>query len=552
MKLTFDQTISADVVIAGAGYAGIKSAYECSKAGLSVLLVVKSRVCSGSSFYPLMTGCGCLSPKDDSDKELFVEELCEVGLGINDKTMSETFVEDIASRVEELEGMGFPTSKLLGRKACFAKRDRDIFMWNEFASIKQNVRDNFSHTDNLRVMQNNEIVHIVSIENKVKGAISAGKDGKLTYIKTNNLILATGGFCGLYKNNTNTADTTGLGQAMAYDAGAKLINLEFVQILPCFVTPTYNALLPETSLLYAQQLQDATGREILSQYLPKGITPRQCIDSRSGHGPFTSVDYSKFFDIAAVKEIQRAGRQDACEIVFSSEILKSDNPAIQLQVKNMAKQNIDVTKDRLTIAPFGNSSNGGVLINKNAETNVEGLFAAGEVSGGLHGADRIGGLASGSCFVFGRRAALSAAKRKNEPQDYADQAQAMKQFCEILFSGNGSISPSQVMTEVNNIFDRYANVIRTQSGLQKGLDEITSLESSYSAGNAAETGENIGSAAAARHSLKTAQLVLTAMLERKESRGAHYREDFPSINDAEFNFRTVVSIDSGKPKTEHV
>ncbi len=552
MKLKFDNTVKADVVIAGAGYAGIKAAYECNKAGLSVLLVVNSRVCSGSSYYPLMTGCGCLAPKDDADKELFVEELCEVGLGINDKKMSEIFVDEISQRVAELEDMGFPTSKLLGRKACFAKRDRDIFTWSDFASIKKNVRENFSKLSNLKIIENSEVVHVVSSGTKVKGAIAAGKDGSLVYIKTNNVILATGGFCSLYKNNTNTADTTGLGQSVAYEAGAELINLEFVQILPCFITPTYNALLPETSLLFVERVQSIDGKELLSQYLPEGVSPRQCIDSRSGHGPFTSADYSKFFDIAAVKEIQRTGRQDACEIVFSEKILRSDNPAIKLQVANMSKQHIDVINDRLTFAEFGNSSNGGVFINENAQTCVEGLFAAGEVSGGLHGADRMGGLASGSCFVFGKRAADSAAKRKDEPCDYASEEQALKQFTDTLFGSSGSISTKQAMEEVKDIFDKSANVIRTKAGLQKGFERLKNLQNSYSAGNSIESGENIGAAAATHHSLKTAQLILTSMLERKESRGAHYREDFPDMDDENFGFRIVHSHKGKEPETRHI
>ena len=552
MKLKFDNTVTADVVIAGAGYAGIKAAYECSKAGLSVLLVVKSRVCSGSSYYPLMTGCGCLAPKDEADKELFVEELCEVGLGINDKTMSEVFVEEISQRVVELESMGFPTSKLLGRKACFAKRDRDIFMWNDFPAIKKNVRENFSKLSNLKIMENSEVVHVVSIGAKVKGAIAAGKDGSLVYIKTNNVILATGGFCGLYKNNTNTADTTGLGQSVAYEAGAELINLEFVQILPCFITPTYNALVPETSLMFVERIQNTNGEELLSQYLPEGITTKQCFDSRSGHGPFTSVDYSKFFDIASVKEIQRTDRQDACEIVFSRKILESDNPAIKLQVANMAKQHIDVINDRLTFAEFGNSSNGGVFINENAETRIEGLFAAGEVSGGLHGADRMGGLASGSCFVFGKRSADSVTKRKDEPCDYAGEEQALKQFSDMLFRGSGSMSTKQAMTEVKDIFDKSANVIRTQEGLEAGSRRLAELAASFSAGSAIEAGENIGAAAAAHHSLQTARLISTSMLERKESRGAHYREDFPNMDDENFSFRIVHSCTGGVSEIRHI
>ena len=552
MKVEFSSTTSADVVIAGAGYAGIKAAYECTSAGLRVLLVVKSMVCSGSSYYPLMLGCGCLSPKDEADKELFVEELCEVGLGINDKKMSEVFVEEISSRVAELEKMGFPTSKLLGRKACFAKRDRDIFMWSDFPTIKKNVRENFSKISNLKIMENSELVHIVSSGNKVRGAVAAGKNGSLVYIKTNNVILATGGFCGLYKNNTNTADTTGLGQALAYEAGAELINLEFVQILPCFVTPKYNALLPETSLAFVERVQDADGRELLAQYLPDGVTPKQCVESRSGHGPFTSVDYSKYFDIASVKEIQRTGRQDACEIVFSKDILESDNPAIKLQVANMARQHIDVINDRLTYAEFGNSSNGGVFINENAETCVEGLFAAGEVSGGLHGADRMGGLASGSCYVFGKRAADSAAQRQSEPSDYASEEEAAGQLSDILFENSGTLSSKQAMDEVRDLFDRCANVIRTQQGLEEGMERLKDLRASFSAGSAVQAGETIGAAMSARHSLKTAQLILTSMLERKESRGAHYREDFPEMDDKSFGFRIVHSQKGGVPETKHI
>lgn len=552
MKLSFDSTVTTDVIIAGAGYAGIKATYECCKAGLSVLLVVKSKVCSGSSYYPLMKGCGCLSPKDDKDKELFVQELCDIGLGINERKLSEVFVEEISSRVSEMEAMGFPVSRLLGRKACFAHRDRNINAWSNFLGIKSTVRKNFSAFPNLTIMEHSDLVHIVSTDGKVRGAIVADQESKLTYVKANNVILATGGFCSLYKNNTNTADTSGLGQIMAYDAGAKLINLEFVQMLPCFITPTYNALLPETSLIYAQGLYDTDGNDILSPYLENGVTSRQCIDNRSGHGPFTSVDYSKYFDIATVKEIENANRQDAVEIKFNKEILNTDNPAIQLQVKNMATQGIDAISDRLTIALFGNSSNGGVYINENAETSVHGLFAAGEVSGGLHGADRMGGLASGCCFVFGKRAADSAAARKNE-KDYAKETEALSQFSDILHENkSSSLTPSEAMIQVKDIFDSYANVIRTEQGLIVGLQKAKELSSSFSAGKAIENGSGISEAVAARHSLKMAQLALTSMLERKESRGAHYREDYPNSDNRFYSFRTAVSKKNKRLLVEHL
>jgi len=471
---------------------------------------------------------------------------------MNDTLMSETFVNEIAQRVSELEEMGFPTSKLLGRKACFATRDRDIFMWNDFATIKRNVRTAFNEFPNLTIMEHSDVVHIVSKNKSVQGAVVADKTGNLTHVKTNNIILATGGFAGLYTNNTNTADTSGLGQIMAYEAGAKLINLEFVQFLPCFITPTYNASVPETAMLYLDGVFDTDGNDILSPYLPQGVTARRCIDSRSGHGPFTSEDYSKYFDIASLKEILKTGRQDACEITFSPEILKSDNPSIILQVANMKRQNIDVINDRLTMAPFGNSTNGGVFINEHSETGVDGLFAAGEVAGGLHGADRVGGLASGCCFVFGKRAAQSVIKRQGKSPNTATDAQAMQQFSDVLSSGNSGLSASEVMTGIRNTFDSFANIMRTEAGLQKGLLQVAALQKAFSADQAIAAGDTIRDAVAARHSLKMAHLALLTMQARKESRGAHYREDYPLRDDENYMRRIVLCRDDNDIKLKYI
>lgn len=555
MKTSFYDSVNTEVLVIGAGYAGVKAAYECCKAGLKVLLIIKSKLCSGSSFYPLMGACACLAPKDEEDMALFLEELEASGAGMSDRRLSEIYISEIGDRVLEFAEIGFNAKKLYGRKACFAKRERDIIYWDDFAGNKKNILDTFIKFSNLTIMEYCDVVHIVKKDNKVLGAVAADSRSRLIHIKTNDIIMATGGYCGLYEHNLNTDDACGLGQIMALEAGAKLINIEFIQFIPGMISPVYKAPFYESTMKYCENVLDGDGNDFLSGYLPEYLTVRECLDSRSGHGPFTCMDNSKYFDIAVMKEMLKAGNRKGFQLIYSPDIYEKEDAPIKLYLSYMKKMHIDVIKDKIMIAPFGHAANGGIFINENCETGVEGLFAAGEVSGGLHGADRIGGLSSGSCFVFGKRASTSVIKRLGSGKSsiHASDSEAMLQFETMLKDGGkGMLSANEVMHGINSTLYTYANIIRTEDGLQKGIKQVKELGDSYNIEYAVNRGDSIRNAVSARHSLKMAGLLMTSMKERKESRGAHYRDDYPYTDNERYRKHIVVSKNESELNLEYI
>lgn len=552
MKNGFDDSFSTDVLVAGAGYAGIKAAFECAKAGLDVVLAAEKALCSGGSFFPLCDGIGCLAPKDDEDKDLLLRELEKRAAGMHNRRLCEIYIDEIQDRIKELPEIGFEIVPLKGRNACFAETEHHLVCWHEFNKIKRNVREIFSKLPSVRIMEFCDVLHLIKKEGRISGAVIADSTSRLFYVRANNVILATGGFGGLYKHSGTSSDVCGQGQVMSLEAGAKLVNLEFIQLAPALLSPVYRAGLSEQTYLYCRGVYDESGAEVLSRCLPQGVTARECLDQRSTHGPFTSMDISKYFDIAIMKEILKTGRDGCCHLEYSPDIYKLDNPALKLFLSFLESIRINLLRDTLKLTIFGHAANGGVMFDENCATGVEGLYVAGEVAGGLHGADRLGGLASGCCFVFGKRAAKSVIRRKEKGlAEYASDAEALGQYAKMLDSGNvGTMESDEVLVEIKNLMWRYGNVVRDESSLDQGLSRLNDLSAYYNAMRAIESGGAVREAVKARHSIKMARMFLTAARERRESRGAHYREDYPACNGVDYEKRLVLSESEGNLKIE--
>ncbi len=546
MENTFYDSFETDVLIAGGGIAGIKAAIECANAGLRVALVIKTRVCSGSSFYPLTEALGCLAPKDENDKALFLEEIEEAGAGMCDRRMNQIYIDEIYDRVHELPAMGIPYRPITGRIACFAKRERDIIGWYDWGKLRGSVGAVLQSLPAIKILEFCDLIHLVKKDGRIAGAVAADFRSRLYHIKTNRVILATGGYCGLYKHSLNTDDVIGLGQSMALDAGASLVNLEFIQFIPGLIKPVYKTLFSEQTLRFAKAILDDDGNDLLSRYLPPHVTSRECLDLRSRHGPFTCAENSRYFDISMMKEALATGSQSGYRLVYSPEIYETDNEFIRMYLDFMDHLKIHLVKENITIGSFGQAANGGILIDENAETGVEGLYAIGEATGGMHGADRIGGLASGSCLVFGKRAADSVVRsfRADASGDYTDDAEAMRQYERMLDNGiSGILLPDEVMVEIKKILWTYGNVIRSEKTLREALGLLSSVEKSYNAAYALRGGAGSRDAAKARHCLRLARIILETMEQRKESRGAHYRDDYPETDNIHFNKRIYVNAD---------
>lgn len=545
MGIRFKNTSNTDILIIGGGLAGIKAAYECSKSNLKVTLVTKGRLCSGSSFYPMMDTLGCQCTADnDEDKEYFLEEMNESSFGMNDPQLCRIYIEQIRYRIYELSELGIDYKKLEGNKvACFARRPRDIFHWGNWDMIRRNMYALFKNISNITLLENTDAVHILKKGGKAAGALCMNEQGELVMVASKAVVLASGGFGDLYKHSLNTSDVSGDGHILALNAGARLINLEFIQFIPGFIKPLYKVVFREGSLIHCDRVTNLDGLNILEKYLPDEISFEQCMEERSKHGPFTSASIAKYFDIAMMKEILLTGKEDGFRLEYSNKVLSDEREIIKIYVKWLKEEKgVDIVKDKIYIAPFYHASNGGIWIDERCGTGVDGMFAAGEAAGGVHGADRLGGNASGSCLVFGKIAADNAVKYALDnslPEVETDEA--VQQFTGKYDSGvKASFEPEHIISSIKEIMWLNGNVVRNESNLKNGVGAITELKERYNALNFIRMSNDARTAVKAAHFLELSDVLLNAMLLRKESRGSHYREDYPEMNNTVFNKRLVI------------
>lgn len=541
MNIKINEIVYSDILIVGGGLAGIKAAYECSKSNLNVLVAIKKNLCSGSSFYPLTRSLGCqVTLKDSIDREYFLEEIDERGCGMNSRSLCTLLVDNIRKRVEELPDMGINARKLSGgRIACMAKRPRDIVLLENWNLIRKNLYDIFKVKKNVKIIEDINIISLVKKNNKVCGAVGVTSCGKLVLVNTKAVILATGGLGDLYKHNLNSSDVDGSGHVLALNAGARLINMEFIQFIPGFIKPLYKTLLGEQTLMFCRRVMSEEGGDALKEYLPDGISTRECLNERSKHGPFTSGDISKYFDIAMMSKILKKKSEDGFILEYSDDIWEDDKEFTKIYVNWLKDMGIDIVRDKIYVAPFAHASNGGIYINEQTNTGIEGLFAAGEAAGGIHGADRLGGNATASCLVFGKIAADNAVLySQNSSIECISEDAVVEQIESNLNSNNKSeIEPDGVMKKIREIMWFYGNVVRSQSGLEYGLNCIADIKDQYNALEFINQGKDIKLAVKANNFITLSEIMLNIMLLRKESRGSHFRQDYPCLDNESFDKR---------------
>jgi fumarate reductase (CoM/CoB) subunit A len=554
MNIKISREIKTDILVIGGGLAAIKAAIECSKSDMKVLIATKGKICSGSSFYPLMGALGCQGPIDEVDKKYFMEEINESSFSMNDQELNKIYIDEIQDRVKELPEMGVAYSRLEGgRIACFAKRPRNIFTWKNWEEIRKNVYKIFEANDNIGLMEGTNIIRLIKKRDSIAGAVAIETSGELLLIHAKAIILCTGGFGDIYKHSLNTPDVTGDGQILALDVGAKLVNLEFIQFIPGLTKPQYKLLFSEQTLLYCKGILDEKGQDILKRYLPEGVSERDCINERAKHGPFTSADISKYFDIAMMNEIKGTGSEAGFIIKISSDILRDKRDFMVMYLDWIMKEKgIDIINEGISIAPFAHASNGGILIDKNCSVGVKGLFAAGEVAGGVHGADRHGGNASGSCLVFGKRAADSAVQYARNCSSIKVEIKEAQEVVFNKFNANvkSEFSPEDAISKIKNIMWFNANVVRSESGLVKAIGEVKKIDENYNGMDYFVSSLGSKLAVKARHTIDLSRILLNVMLLRRESRGSHYRSDYPELNNQGFNKR-IISFRNSQGEIEY-
>lgn len=459
---------SFDVVVVGGGIAGCCAAIEAARAGASVCLASTSGAFSGSSFYPGTWGLGLVGPRDAADIDDMVETILRVGRGVPDAALVESFVRGIPEAIAALEAMGVSLKRPANPDEpqyipCF---DHSLRMWRglERDSMKHGFEQALCEGGVVR-FDGCELLDIAMDDGSVRGALFFDHSAKrFRAVSCGAIVLAGGGVAGLYKRSLSASGNSATVQALAARCGARLVNLEFMQIMPGLVSPRRNIVFNEKAFRFARAW-DALCESIA----------RDVLEARSEHGPFSCERAGAPLDFA-MEACGDEGMEITCDVGDGS-------PEFVRTFSEWLERECGVSASApARIAPYAHASNGGIAIDEHGACGVPGLFAAGECTGGMHGADRIGGLASANALVFGRRAGVAAAKFASRNESCDARSAAGSSFSlggesvSFEIEERACSSSGVILRELRETMSAHCMISRDAEGLKAAASAISALQ----------------------------------------------------------------------------
>ncbi len=534
-------SLSTDVLIIGSGGAGLRAAIEARRQGLNVLLASKSKIglanCTASAMGAFKVS------KEEKDIAKHFQETLEAGRFLNNPNLVRTLVTKAWHAVKELEKFGVEMLFENGKASVIAERPpARVILSKALSSYALSLGAN--------VLENAIAFDLLVEGNRCLGALVFKKDGgEIIAISAKATVLATGGYARLYIRNDNPPTITGDGLVLAFRAGVELQDLEFVQFQPMFIDtgvprmPILDWLIEATKNLVPEgPLLNEKGERFLAKYgLIKQKILRDNLIVAIERELFEEKrrEDSVIFDLTSLSPEEIEG-------AFDSEFYK--------HLIGPFKQTLSTRK--LHIASSAHYTMGGIRINEKCETKVEGLYAAGEVASGVHGANRLGGNALTEIMVFGAIAGRQAARYAKHSKsvvirrEHASKGERMFQEFRNKVKSKRT-NPSVIIKEnVKSVISKFCRPLRSKEGLRFALEELEQIEMEASF-MFADNPEQLGEATEADSMLLLARLVAKSALERKESRGAHFRVDCPQSDDENWLKNIVIANDNGKARVRY-
>ena len=526
------KTISTDVLIIGSGGAGSRAAIEVDDAGLKATIVSK-----GLSFRSGCTGMAeggynavfKTVDKDDSI-EAHIKDTMKGGSYLNDKELVEILVNESPKRLIDLENYGAlfdrqesgeidqrPFGGQTYRRTCYQGDRTGAELLN---ALKEEIIKR-----GIDCIEEVMVTSLVTDKNQVIGATGLDlKDSSLIYFKAKSVILASGCAGQLYPVTSNTFQKNGDGFAIAYRAGANLVDMEQIQFHPTgMVAPESKKGVLVTEAVRAEggKLINSEGERFMSKYAPekmelatRDVVARsiyqEIIEGRGTENGGVYLDISHLDD-------------DYIDEKLETMVLQFDNVGV------------DIKHEPIEVAPTAHHFMGGVKINPDASTSLENLYGAGEVCGGVHGANRLGGNALADTQVFGKIAGVSAsqAAKGSELKTNDEQVKAEASRIESLIK-KGSIKPQEFKNNIKKLMWEKVAIVRDEKTLNEALKELLDMQNDLEdldVSDKTQYNTDLVTALEVINMVDICILSVKSAILRRESRGAHYRSDFPESND---------------------
>ena len=550
------ETHEHDVLIIGAGGAGLRASIEALAQGASVGVVCKSLL--GKAHTVMAEGgiAAAMSNVDRADDwRTHFRDTMRGGKFLNNWRMARIHAQESPERVRELEQWGAlfdrTTDGNILQRAFGGHTFKRLCHVGDRTGLEmiRTLQDRGVHLG-IDVYMECAITRLLKDGDRVAGAFGYWREnGRFVIFKAKSVVIATGGIGKAWQITSNSWEYTGDGMALAYDAGAELMDMEFVQFHPTgMVWPpgVQGILVTEAVRGEGGILRNKDGERFMERYDPErlDLSTRDVVaraiytEAKEGRG---TEHGGAYLDISHKP----------------AEYVKKKLPSMYHQFRELA--DVDITKGPMEVGPTCHYMMGGIRVDaETAQSNVSGLFAAGEAAAGLHGANRLGGNSLSDLLVFGRRAGLAAAEHAKQTQAPAiDAAQVEEATREMLepFERSEGDSPYDVHRDLQETMQNYVGIFRNEADLKRGLDEIGKLKQRAAhvrvdGSRLFNPGWHLGRDL--KSMLTVSEAVALSALERKESRGAHSRIDFPKYDDQWSKLNNIVSRDAEEMRLSHL
>jgi succinate dehydrogenase / fumarate reductase flavoprotein subunit len=566
------QTHEYDVLVIGAGGAGLRAAVEASAAGVKVGLICKSLL--GKAHTVMAEGgmAAAMGNVDDRDNwRVHFADTLRGGQYMNNPHMAELHAKEAPARVRELEAWGAlfdrtPDGRILQRNFGGHRYPRLAHVGDRTGlELIRTLQDHTIH-QGMEVHMECTVLELLTDAGRIAGAFGYDRErGRFRLFRAPAIVLATGGIGRAFKITSNSWEYTGDGQALAYRAGATLMDMEFVQFHPTGMIwpPSVRGILVTEGVRgEGGVLRNSEGRRFMFDDIPENYRS-QTADNEDEGWRYTQGDknarrppelLTRDHVARCIRREVREGRGSPHGGVFldiawikqrlphGAEHIKRKLPSMYHQFKQLA--DIDITETPMEVGPTTHYMMGGVRVDADTQmSEVPGLFAAGECGAGLHGANRLGGNSLSDLVVFGKRAgeyAAQFAKTHGATQVNPDQVDEIARRALEPFERHSGPNPYDIQHQLQDVMQDLVGIVRREEEMQEALERIDALKACAEKvavpGNR-EYNPGWHTALDLQNLMTVSEAIALAAIDRKESRGAHFREDYPekSAEAAKFN-----------------